>query len=156
MLIFELNCKVGHAFEGWFDSLHDLEEQLAQGKLSCPMCGSKKVQRVLSAFAIGKKAEAGGAPACSELGMNQASQMIQKAAYRYLAENFENVGTSFFNEALKMHYGAAKPRNICGVSSGQEEEILRQEGVDFFKINHDTPSVPSPPEQSAKLPKTRH
>ena len=153
MLIFEISCQAGHAFEGWFDSLQDLEAQLAQGKLSCPMCGSKKVRRVPSAFAIGKKA--GIAPACSELGEDQAAQMVQKATYRYLAENFENVGTSFFSEALKMHYGVVSPRNIRGVSSSQEEDVLSQEGVEFFKINHESPAS-GLEEPATKTPKTRH
>ena len=37
-------------------------------------------------------------------------------------------------EALKIHYGATEPRNIRGVSTPAEEEILKEEGIEFFKI----------------------
>jgi hypothetical protein len=52
----------------------------------------------------------------------------------FVKENFEDVGSDFAKEALKMHYGVSDPRNIRGQSSAQEEETLREEGIDFFKI----------------------
>jgi hypothetical protein len=44
------------------------------------------------------------------------------------------VGSDFANEALKIHYGVNEPRNIRGVSTSQEEDMLREEGVDFVKL----------------------
>jgi hypothetical protein len=44
------------------------------------------------------------------------------------------VGCDFAKEALKMHYGAAEPRNITGVSTKEEEKTLNEEGIQFFKI----------------------
>ena len=32
-----------------------------------------------------------------------------------------------------MHYGVTEPRNIRGVSTEKEEEILREEGIQFIK-----------------------
>ena len=53
---------------------------------------------------------------------------------RYVRENFEDVGHSFAKEALKVHYGQAEERNIRGVSTEQEEDMLEKEGVSFVKI----------------------
>ena len=61
---------------------------------------------------------------------------------KYVEDNFEDVGTDFAKEALKMHYGVADQRNIRGQSSDQEEETLREEGVPFFKLPI-TASTPS-------------
>jgi hypothetical protein len=56
-------------------------------------------------------------------------QMIE-----FFDKHFDNVGCQFASEALKIHYGAAEPRNIRGVSTQEEEKLLTQEGVQFLKI----------------------
>jgi hypothetical protein len=62
----------------------------------------------------------------------------------FVAKNFDNVGCNFAREALKIHYGAAEPRNIRGVSTHEEEKILKQEGIEFIKL-----PVPAPPESES-------
>jgi hypothetical protein len=37
-------------------------------------------------------------------------------------------------EALKIHYGEVEKRNIKGTATTEEEVILKEEGVQFFKI----------------------
>jgi hypothetical protein len=59
---------------------------------------------------------------------------LAKAVVDYLNTNFEDVGTQFTKEALKIHYGVEEKRNIRGVSTPEEEKVLREEGVEFFKI----------------------
>ena len=126
MKVFDIKCRGGHVFEGWFDSLEDMESQIAKGMLSCPVCGSEKLQRVPSTFAIGGKS--GGAD------HEVAARLVGKALMSYMRDNFDDVGTSFASEALKMHYGAIEPRNIRGVSTEDEEKQLKNEGVSFFKV----------------------
>ncbi len=52
----------------------------------------------------------------------------------YIKNNFDDVGADFSKEALKMHYGVSKKRNIRGSATGEEEETLKEEGIKFFKI----------------------
>ena len=52
----------------------------------------------------------------------------------FVGTHFEDVGTDFAKEALKMHYQVSEQRNIRGVSTAQEEEVLKQEGIEFFKL----------------------
>ena len=52
----------------------------------------------------------------------------------YIQDNFENVGTDFSKEALKMHYGVTDKRNIRGTATAGEEEVLKDEGIKFFKF----------------------
>ncbi|MBW1984515.1 MAG: DUF1178 family protein, partial [Deltaproteobacteria bacterium] len=52
----------------------------------------------------------------------------------YVEKNFDDVGTDFSKEALKIHYGASEPRNIRGISTKLEEKTLKEEGVQFFKL----------------------
>jgi len=132
MIVFDLECSAGHGFEGWFDSLEDLESQRERGLVLCPVCGDAQVRRVPSKFGLSR---ASGEPSNEE-----AARVLGLALQRYLAENFDDVGPNFATEALKIHYGAAEPRNIRGFSSAQEEELLHKEGVGFFKVG-----APAPP-----------
>ncbi|MEW5913498.1 MAG: DUF1178 family protein [Thermodesulfobacteriota bacterium] len=127
MIVFDLKCAQGHPFEGWFEDLKELRSQLKRGLVSCPVCGSQKVERVPSTFAIAK-----GGRGQPEQAM--AAKVLGRSLKRYFMENFENVGPQFAKEALKMHYGASEPRNIRGVSTPEEEKMLKQEGIDFFKV----------------------
>jgi hypothetical protein len=44
------------------------------------------------------------------------------------------VGDKFAEIALKIHYGDEEKRNIKGTSTPQEEENLKEEGVQFIKV----------------------
>jgi hypothetical protein len=139
LLIFELTCKRGHTFEGWFESLEALQAQLDSGQITCPSCGNADVQRAFSAFAIGGKNLPGHDSACDN---EKLGRLLQQAVRHYFMENFEDVGAAFCREALKIHYGASPLRNIRGVSSPQEEEILREEGVEFFRLGAKAEHLP--------------
>jgi hypothetical protein len=145
MKVYDLQCAAGHNFEGWFDDLAELEQQIEQGMISCPACGLEDVRRIPSSFAIkGKR---------SEVNPQAAANMVGKAFMRYLHENFDDVGPQFAKEALKIHYGVSEPRDIRGVSTPDEEKMLADEGIDFFKVGPAKPEpnpVPaaSPPESS--------
>jgi hypothetical protein len=149
VLIFELTCKRGHTFEGWFESLEALQAQLDDGQITCPNCGSAEVARAFSAFAIGGKNPAAPTPGNDSAFDNEKfGQALQQAVHHYFMENFEDVGATFCQEALKIHYGVSPLRNIRGVSSPQEEEILREEGVEFFKLG--AKPEPAPPKISSR------
>ncbi|MBI5523974.1 MAG: DUF1178 family protein [Desulfarculus sp.] len=140
MVVYDLQCAQGHAFEGWFEGLEDLEGQLLARLVTCPVCGLSKVKRVPSGFGIAKKR--GGEP-----DHEMAARLVGQALQRYLRENFDDVGAGFASEALKIHYGVSEARNIRGVSTPQEEEVLKSEGVSFFKVGA-SPSSPPPESDS--------
>lgn len=48
---------------------------------------------------------------------------------RHVVANTEDVGDSFPEEARKMHYGEAEPRNIRGHATPEETEELIDEGI---------------------------
>ncbi|MBU4277113.1 MAG: DUF1178 family protein [Proteobacteria bacterium] len=134
MIVFDLQCDQEHPFEGWFEDLKDLQQQIKKGLVSCPVCGSPQVRRVPSSFGIAKaRGEAAD--------QAQAAQLLGQSLKRYFVENFEDVGPQFAKEALKIHYGASEARNIRGVSTSDEEKMLKDEGVEFFKMG---PAQPAP------------
>jgi hypothetical protein len=52
----------------------------------------------------------------------------------YVNKNFEDVGSNFAKEALRMHYGVSEKKNIKGSATWEEEKMLRNEQIEFFKL----------------------
>ncbi|RJQ66414.1 MAG: DUF1178 family protein [Desulfobacteraceae bacterium] len=143
MIAYDLQCSGGHRFEGWFEDSKAFEQQCRQGLIACPVCNDTDVTRIPSTFAI--KGIKHAAPAIPPQRRPLSEQEIMaRAVMHFVENNFDNVGTDFAKEALKIHYGASEPRNIRGVSTAQEEETLRREGVEFFKVPLPDPSESTP------------
>ena len=131
MIAYDLQCTKGHAFEGWFEDRKAYLDQKKKGLVTCPICNVTSVDIVPSTFAIKS-----GAPSISkDLAAEKASlEKTEQEAIEFVKNNFDDVGADFAREALKIHYGAAEPRNIRGVSTKEEEKTLEDEGVQFIKI----------------------
>ncbi len=135
MIVFDLRCSEQHTFEAWFRDRKAFEEQKAKGLISCPLCGSHQVEKVLSPVAIKRTtAPKSDANISEENELRQGVMKVMEKIYETVVKNTEDVGTSFAAEALKMHYGATEPRNIRGVATEDEEKILKDEGIEFAKI----------------------
>ena len=136
MIVYDLQCTHGHTFEGWFEDRKAYKDQQKKGLLSCPVCNNTSVSRILSSFAIKKSVS----PPKIESSHKEFDRISRKVA-DYVEQNFDNVGSDFTREALKIHYGVSEPRNIRGVSTQEEEKTLKEEGVPFLKV-----AVPTPPD----------
>jgi len=129
MIVYDLQCAEGHTFEGWFEDADAYDTQKEKGLISCPVCNGTNVEKILSAVAI-KIGPSRRMPAPEY----QAVEQLARQMSDYVEKNFDDVGCDFTKEALKIHYGAAEPRNIRGYSSEEEEKLLKKEGVPFFKF----------------------
>lgn len=129
MIVFDLKCSRGHIFEGWFDSLESFEQQNKNRLVNCPYCEDDNIKRVLSPVAV-KKSDPGN----SQIQGTIDYQRLAKEIVHYIQDNFEDVGTKFTAEALKIHYGVSERRNIRGSATSEEEKTLKEEGVEFFKV----------------------
>ena len=132
MIAYDLQCPNSHRFEGWFEDSKAFEQQQQQGLIACPVCGFTDVTRLPSVFAIKGGKQSTALPAQPRPPSEQ--EIMARAIMHYVENHFDNVGTDFAKEALKIYYGVVEPRNIRGVSSPQEEKTLREEGVTFFKV----------------------
>ena len=132
MIAFDLFCKNGHVFEAWFKDRKTYEEQSREGLIECPVCGNNNIKKRPSHFAImkvGKREPQKDGP-----GREEAALEFLRRIHSYVVKNTEDVGTKFTETALKMHYGVLEPKNIRGVATVEQEKILKDEGIDFFKI----------------------
>lgn len=138
MIAYDLQCVNGHTFEGWFEDRKAYLDQQKKGLITCPLCNDTSVDIVPSTFAI--KSSHPSKP--RQLSVAEDTlQRVSREAIEFVEKNFDDVGCDFAKEALKIHYGAAEPRNIRGVSTKDEEKTLKEEGIEFFKI-----PMPVPPD----------
>lgn len=130
MIAFDLECSNGHEFECWFQNSESFEEQNRKNLIVCPYCDDTKIRKLLSPVKTKRKAE------------NPGDLVPQTMDYRRLAlqvlehinKNYDNVGSDFTNQALKMHYGVTQKKNIRGSATLDEEKLLKEEGIDYFKF----------------------
>ena len=138
MILFNLRCARDHVFEGWFRNGDAYEAQAAAKKVSCPVCGSRKIEKAPMAPRIGKGvSKDDGAPAAPPAETSEkAAQLMQ--ALRELRSKVEAesdfVGDRFAEEARRIHYGEVETRSIYGQTSDEEADALRDEGVPFSRI----------------------
>jgi hypothetical protein len=129
MMVIDLKCAHEHFFEGWFANSEAFSRQKESGEIRCPVCEDNQVVQVLSPVAIKRPSR------FSQEGEEPKSPLDKVTQfYKFITENFEEVGSEFSKEALKIHYGVTDKRNIRGTSTEDEEKLLKEEGVDFYKI----------------------
>ena len=132
MIVFSLRCDHSHAFEGWFASGAAFDEQAATGKLVCPMCASRKIEKAPMAPAVSGAKK-------PTLNTDEVKKMRQfmTGVRKYVKENADYVGKAFPEEARKIHYGETEERHIYGEASVAEAKELIEEGVDIAALPPD-------------------
>jgi hypothetical protein len=149
MIRYNLRCERGHAFESWFQSSSAYDSQVKRKLVSCPACGSAKVEKAIMAPQIGRKKKDGAAAPQPEAASTEVStmpstplMMAQERELRaklkelrdHVTKNADNVGERFPNEARKMHYGDIEHRPIYGEASPDEARSLIDEGIEVTPL----------------------
>lgn len=136
MIVFELICDKEHRFEGWFSSGDDFDRQLDRGLISCPMCSSASIKKLLMAkMKRGEAAPRDEGPSDEAKVPVAAGQHAQLMAFiDHVLSSSENVGDRFAEEARKIHRREAPERGIRGVASRAETEELLEEGISVLPL----------------------
>ena len=150
MKVYNLACPLDHHFEGWFASEEDCVTQQGKGMLACPVCDSTEITRMPSAPHIAKSSSteltvsqadssnlSGDVVALTGADHSHLEARVQAAflqGMRELMGKSEDVGTSFAEEARKIHYKESPERSIRGQTTLDEAEALREEGIDVLAM----------------------
>ena len=140
MIAYNLVCKDGHEFEGWFADSRAYEVQEKSGDLLCPVCGDAHVSKAVMAPAVKTsvtKAKGRSDPAPQAASQQQQVRQFVAGFRKYVEENADYVGRQFPEEARKIHYGETGSRHIYGESTLQEARELIEEGVDVMPLPAD-------------------
>ena len=145
MILFDLQCARKHVFESWFKDGAAYERQAKRGLVTCPYCGSAKVEKALMAPRLSgtkksrKKTPEIAAPpvaVAADPATEKAAELHRQLAQlrQHIEANFDPVGDRFAEEARKIHYGEAEQRNIYGRTTAEEARELAEEGVEFAPV----------------------
>jgi len=155
MIRYTLVCNKRHEFESWFANSAAYDKQAKRGLVTCPLCGSAKVEKALMAPRLARADTSAmrevapahpqaveAAPAAPQPPTPVAMISPQEQEFRqklrelrdHLVQNADNVGPRFPEEARKMHYGEAEHRSIYGIASPEEADELHEEGIEFSAL----------------------
>lgn len=146
MILYQLRCAHGHAFEAWFKNSDSYDRQVKAGAVACAYCGDTDIAKAPMAPRLIRgrgepeaKAEAAGDN--PEKGGTERAEAVARQIIEALGQlrdevekNCEDVGDHFAEEARAIHYGEADPRGIYGQATDAEAEKLNDEGIDFHRL----------------------
>jgi hypothetical protein len=148
MIRYALICAQGHDFESWFQDSAAYDKQAKRALVTCPQCGSAKVEKAIMAPRLSgakkrdpqPEAPVATSPAPEKTPVAMISPQEQeiraklKELREHLTKNADDVGPKFPEEARKMHYGEVEHRSIYGVASPEEAKGLSEEGIEFHPL----------------------
>lgn len=164
MIRYALICDSAHESESWFATSASFEDLAARGLVTCPICGSAKVERAIMAPNVARtdrertdrdRTDREPAPQAIETKTETTSvatvpsvqapvalmgekeiafREMLTALHRHVAETAEHVGPRFADEALKIHHGESDSRPIYGEATPEDARMLQEEGVAFMPL----------------------
>jgi hypothetical protein len=149
MIRYALVCDNGHTFESWFADSAAYDKQAKRSLVTCPQCGSAKIEKSIMAprLAGSKKGKAAAEAPATEMPAAEAPAPVamvspQEREFRtklkelrdHLLKNADHVGPKFPEEARKMHYGETEHRSIYGEATPDEAKALAEEGIEVHPL----------------------
>lgn len=151
MIRYALQCEHDHEFDSWFPGSAAYDEQARRGLIECPFCRSAKVRKSIMSPRLGKgtfdaTAEAsGGVPATDIASPPAATPAIMderlvalrtmiREMRATIAKHTTDVGSSFPDEARRMHDGEIEHRPIRGEATPDEARALIEDGVPILPV----------------------
>jgi hypothetical protein len=148
MIVFDLHCKDGHRFEGWFGSAKEFASQKRRGLLSCPSCGNGDISRGLSAPRLNmgavepkqaQQTQMQKTPDMEGRDPFAVAQMLYSRMLDEILTKSEDVGARFPEEARRIYYQESPGRAIRGQATKEEHDELVDEGIPVARF----PVLPS-------------
>lgn len=134
MIRYALQCDQGHGFESWFRDSAAYEAQAERGLLTCPHCGSAKIEKQIMAPALSGVDRDEAQPVALAGGKDAEMRQMLRAFRQFVETHTEDVGPQFAEEARKIHYGEVEERAIRGEASPAEVQALQDEGVEISAL----------------------
>jgi hypothetical protein len=135
MIHYDLICKHGHPFDGWFSNSAAYDEQRNTGGVVCPQCGTAEVDKQIMAPSIPRKSNrksearnqvfSGSADPRMKLLVEKMRELRQ-----HIESHADYVGDRFAEEARRIHYKEADERGIYGEATAEDARSLIEEGID--------------------------
>jgi hypothetical protein len=155
MIRYALRCDRDHTFESWFQNSAAYDKQAKRGLVTCPVCGSAKIEKTIMAPRLARAdvpeppppipvpppaaaPQAVPAPGTTPVAIVGAQERELRQKLKelrdHVTKNANYVGAKFPEEARKIHYGETEHRSIYGEASPEEAKALHEEGIEFHPL----------------------
>src|SRR3984957_3764741 len=152
MIGYTLRCERGHEFESWFANSGAYDKQAKRGLVTCPICGSAKVEKAIISPRLARAdvpdppppvptppaatppAPQAKTPVAIMSSQERELRQKLKELRDHVTKNANYVGAKFPEEARKIHYGETEHRSIYGEASREEAKALHEEGIKFHPL----------------------
>ena len=151
MIKYQLKCRSKicddeKEFDGWFKSIEAYEKQKLQRLINCPICGSDKVEKLLTAPSL--KTNKNKIPDVKDKkfknsknnetyldDVNSANiSILLRTLKKEVQKNSTFVGNDFVSQVRSMKEGKIREKPIHGHGTNKEINQLRAEGIDVINI----------------------
>ena len=134
MICYSLICSKKHTFDSWFANAEAYDNLAKSGHLSCPVCGSNRIEKAIMApnVSIKSKKEISESQPLTEV--TTPAEKAIKDLKNHIEENSEDVGNNFAVIARQIHLGEAPERNIHGKTSFKEAKSLTEDGIPVIPL----------------------
>ena len=139
-------CSNEKEFDGWFKSIEAYEEQKLQRLINCPICGSDKVEKLLTSPSLKTnknktsdiknkqfKNSKNNETFLGNVDTDNISTLL-RTLKKEVQKNSTFVGNEFVSQVRSMKEGKIKEKPIHGHGTNKEIQELRDEGIDVVNI----------------------
>ncbi len=119
MIRYALRCPQDHRFDSWFRSAGGYEELVSSGRITCPECGSDRIEK---------------APMAPRLGAARPTELPLARLRRKVETEADYVGAGFASEARSIHAGMSANRPIWGEARPGEALDLLRDGIPVLPL----------------------
>jgi len=150
MIKYKLKCKTEFCsnqkeFDGWFQNIEAFENQKKQGLITCPICGSDEIVKLLTTPSLNTtkkfkdvKNKINSTLIAEDNLMANANlknvSTILRTIKKEIQKNSTFVGKEFVSQVRSMKEGKIKEKPIHGHGSNKEIQELRDDGIDVLNI----------------------
>ena len=134
MIKYNLKCKNHHEFESRFSDSKEFDKLKNKKLLQCIFCNSKEIAKSIMSPMV----------SISRNKIQDEFQIVDKEFQKkkkkllklrsYIEKNFEFVGTDFSKKVREIYYDKKSKKMIYGITSPEEREELKEEGIDLVSI----------------------
>ena len=151
MIKYQLKCRSKICFEekefdGWFKSIDVYEKQKQQRLINCPICGSDKVEKLLTAPSLKTnknitsdikdkqfKNSKNNENFLGNVDSDNISTLL-RTLKKEIQKNSTFVGNEFVSQVRSMKEGKIKEKPVHGHGTNKEIRELRDEGINVINI----------------------
>ena len=134
MIKYNLKCENNHEFESWFSDSKEFDKLKNKKLLQCIFCNSKEIAKsIMSPMVSISRNKIQDEFQIGDKEFQKKKKKLLKLR-SYIEKNFEFVGTDFSKKVREIYYDKKSKKMIYGITSPEEREELKEEGIDLLSI----------------------